>query len=498
MKHSFFKKQTLILVFSIILGIMSLFLGIGYAFYVFNISISDLNPIASVKSATVDLKITPISGSLKLCESYPLSTSYALQNCEPYVFSVENSNKVNLVSYLNLEVYNSNTLPESDIHVAFAECSDSSCETTNYVDNILSSVIENVDTANENVKGYLLTAEKNFTKNTTKYYKMIVWQDEASVKENGTFSGTLGAISYTKKYSDITYDAYYFLANNESFTSETCKSSDGFEMVDNYCKKTYSVLDGVDKLPNFGAGYSVNLKTDISTTKSFGLSSIYSLYKKQYVYVSVIDDINPTCVAETVGGDKTNGFTIKVTCSDEGSGCVEESKTYTGLLENKTFTVHDNMGNSGTCKSNAPLDETPPTCTITKSHTDTADGVTVTVTCHDDESGCATETITESGLKSSKSYTVYDNDGNEKTCTATITSYDSGICNNGEYVTTPKTCSGVRPKTITRTCVPHTTGCTCDDPLATSCTIKETVNETYYYDCSTTDYVCHSHYTYYK
>ena len=51
---------------------MSLFLGIGYAFYVFNISISDLNPIASVKSATVDLKITPISGSLILCESYPL------------------------------------------------------------------------------------------------------------------------------------------------------------------------------------------------------------------------------------------------------------------------------------------------------------------------------------------------------------------------------------------------------------------------------------------
>lgn len=119
---------------------MSLFLGIGYAFYVFNISISDLNPIASVKSATVDLKITPISGSLKLCESYPLSTSYALQNCEPYVFSLENSNKVDLVSYLNLDVYNSNTLLDSDIRVAFAECSDSSCETMNYVDNILSSV----------------------------------------------------------------------------------------------------------------------------------------------------------------------------------------------------------------------------------------------------------------------------------------------------------------------------------------------------------------------
>ena len=97
-----------------------------------------------------------------------------MQNCEPYVFSLENSNKVDLVSYLNLDVYNSNTLLDSDIRVAFAECGDSSCETTNYVDNILSSVTENVDTANENVKGYLLTAEKNFTKNTTKYYKMIV------------------------------------------------------------------------------------------------------------------------------------------------------------------------------------------------------------------------------------------------------------------------------------------------------------------------------------
>lgn len=425
MKHGFFKRQTLILVFSIVLGIMSLFLGIGYAFYVFNISISDLNPIASVKSATVDLKITPISGSLKLCESYPLSTSYALQNCEPYVFSVENSNKVDLVSYLNLEVYNSNTLPDSDIHVAFAKCSDSSCETTNYVDNILSSVKENVDAANENVKGYLLTAEKNFTKNTTKYYKMIVWQDEASVKENGTFSGTLGAISYTKKYNDITYDAYYFLANNESFTSETCKSSDGFEMVDNYCKKTYSVLDGVDKLPNIGAtGYNTYWKTDISTTKEFGLSSVYSLYRTQYIYVSVVDDISPTCVAETVGGDNTNGFTITVTCSDEGSGCVEESKTYTGLLENKIFTVHDKAGNGGTCKSNAPVDQTKPTCSLK------LDGTSIVATYEDDkgisyfgwDSSYSGEQIDYKAISAgTHTFYVKDTSDNTNTCSIDVT-----------------------------------------------------------------------------
>ena len=39
--------------------------------------------------------------------------------------------------------------------------------------------------------------------------------------------------------------------------------------------------------------------------------------------MSVVDDISQTCIAETVGGDNTNGFTITVTCSDEGSGCVE-------------------------------------------------------------------------------------------------------------------------------------------------------------------------------
>lgn len=89
-------------------------------------------------------------------------------------------------------------------------------------------------------------------------------------------------------------------------------------------KKTYSVLDGVDKLPNLGAtGYNTYWKTDISTTKEFGLSSVYSLYRTQYIYVSVVDDISQTCVAETVEGDNTNGLTITVTCSDEGSGCVE-------------------------------------------------------------------------------------------------------------------------------------------------------------------------------
>ena len=145
-------------------------------------------------------------------------------------------------------------------------------------------------------------------------------------------------------------------------------------------KKTYSVLDGVDKLPNLGAtGYNTYWKTDISTTKEFGLSSVYSLYRTQYIYVSVVDDISQTCVAETVEGDNTNGFTITVTCSDEGSGCVEESKTDTGLLENKIFTVHDKAGNGGTCKSNAPVDQSKPTCSLK------LDGTSIVATYEDDK-----------------------------------------------------------------------------------------------------------------
>mgnify|MGYP004606662299 FL=1 len=195
MKKNFFKNQTIVIGFSIILGIFSIILGIGYAFYVFDITINDSNPIINVKTSTVDLKLTEVSGTLGLCKNYPISNAEGLA-CTPYIFSVQNSNKVDLNEYINLEVYTTSTWPASDVHIAFAECSDSACSTTTYTNKLLSSFTVNTDTTEQGVTGYILNTTKLISKNTTKYFKIIIWQDLSSTYESGTFNAKLGVISY--------------------------------------------------------------------------------------------------------------------------------------------------------------------------------------------------------------------------------------------------------------------------------------------------------------
>ena len=196
MQKNFFKNQTLLLVFSILLGFATIILGVGYAFYVFNINITDIKSLNTVKSMKVDLDVNSISGSLKLCQSYPITVSEGL-NCEPYIFSITNDNNADLTSSLNLEMFNTSTLLASDVHIAYTECADATCSETTYTDKVLINLEENADIANQNTKGYLLSSINNFTKGTTKYFKIILWQDENSTLENGQFQAAIGAVSYT-------------------------------------------------------------------------------------------------------------------------------------------------------------------------------------------------------------------------------------------------------------------------------------------------------------
>ena len=48
-------------------------------------------------------------------------------------------------------------------------------------------------------------------------------------------------------------------------------------------------------------------------------------------------------------------------------------------MENKIFTVHDKAGNGGTCKSNAPVDQSKPTCSLK------LDGTSIVATYEDDK-----------------------------------------------------------------------------------------------------------------
>ena len=76
------------------------------------------------------------------------------------------------------------------------------------------------------------------------------------------------------------------------------------------------------------------------------------------------DIVAPTCTTNVTGGDYANGWTVLVTCSDVGSGCVMPSQTYVGIKQNRTFTVYDKAGNSGICTSNVPIDNVKPTCSL--------------------------------------------------------------------------------------------------------------------------------------
>ena len=69
-------------------------------------------------------------------------------------------------------------------------------------------------------------------------------------------------------------------------------------------------------------------------------------------------------------------------------------------------------------------DETKPSCSIERvaSTVGTTGGITFNISCSDEGSGCTeASTFTRTGVKSTTTYTVYDNAGNSQTCTGTVT-----------------------------------------------------------------------------
>ena len=82
-------------------------------------------------------------------------------------------------------------------------------------------------------------------------------------------------------------------------------------------------------------------------------------------------------------------------------------------------------------------DVTGPTLTASKSNTGSEGGVTITVTCTDDGSGCNQTTYTYSGQKASKTVTIADKAGNNSTITVAVESYS---CNRYSYSCNCRTC----------------------------------------------------------
>ncbi len=112
----------------------------------------------------------------------------------------------------------------------------------------------------------------------------------------------------------------------------------------------------------------------------------------------------------------------------KGGNCKMALQTNSGAIAYCTPFYHDIYS-----------DRDDPKCEITKSHTETTDGVTFEVKCSGEEgnqlhgeSGCVSsgdDQGTHTGVKSTTTYTVKDNAGNSTTCTGEVTEYDCN-CDN--------------------------------------------------------------------
>ena len=99
-----------------------------------------------------------------------------------------------------------------------------------------------------------------------------------------------------------------------------------------------------------GTGTSYNQATDY---KASDICNANTSNCTLQLYVNWVDNVAPTCsITYRNGGSSwvTSGVDITVNCSDSGSGCKKSSIDYNNVTSDETYTVKDNVGNSGTCK----------------------------------------------------------------------------------------------------------------------------------------------------
>lgn len=290
-KSKWFNKQYILLSVSILLGLIVLILGSSYAYYIVNLNGDNSNNDVAVKASNINLEISNVSGSLSLCKTYPISDTEGL-SCTPYQFTLTNNNKTDLEYYLNLEYQTS--APEDTIKVAFATCDDENCTNPNYAISKLSEILDNNDTISSKYTGKLLTAGKTFGtgESNKKTYSIILWIDKDSTYEDDTFNASITAITYSNAQNMLSYTVAFDLEDNDTWTTETCKVSDGYTINGTKCEKTINVKDTYGTLPEIIYENEVaKWYSDKSFTNTVTANTGYLLKKSHINYINFI----PTC-----------------------------------------------------------------------------------------------------------------------------------------------------------------------------------------------------------
>ncbi len=253
-------------------------------------------------------------------------------------------------------------------------------------------------------------------------------------------------------------------AGNEGANSVIFKKDDGAEAQAGGCsvigqnyawkKDTWRYWINLNVLPVSGSCQAFNSGIDGSFTedcKSFvdivngsslgevDDSATFIAYSGAWFtcdnHVSLYTDTQqPRC--DGVSGEGTSSSwaksrTITVGCKetlypDHASGCTQDtfSRTFNSTTTTSTITIRDNVNNTKACSVNVYVDTTKPRCSATTSGYSTS-GVTCTVSCDDDHSGCVSSGDDQGkhyNKKSDTNYTVKDKAGNSKTCTCDVSS----------------------------------------------------------------------------
>lgn len=292
----YLSKQYLLLIFSIVLGLLVLVLGSSYAIYVVNLTGNDTEKDVAIKITNIKLDISNETGELALCKPYPIKTSEGLSSCTPFNFTLTNNNKADVYYYLNFET--NSEIPKEAFHIAFAECDESSCTNPDYNDARLDELVDNPDTVASNYNGKLLKAgETIFKKGESKTFSVIFWIDEEYTKDasyftNNNINAQIAAIAYSNAQNILSYTVAFDLEDDDTWTTETCKISDGYTINGTKCEKTINVKDTYGTLPEIIYENEVaKWYSDKSFTNTVTANTGYLLKKSPIHYIN----FKPTC-----------------------------------------------------------------------------------------------------------------------------------------------------------------------------------------------------------
>lgn len=367
-KSKWFNKQYILLSVSILLGLIVLIIGSSYAYYIVNITGNDDNNDVAVKTSNINLDVSNVRGSLSLCKTYPISDNEGL-NCTPYQFTLTNNNKIDLEYYLNLEY---NIIPgdstsgltkedyEKTIKVAFAICGDENCTNPEYNVAYLSEILDNPDTlsgTSTKYSGKLLTADKTFGQGEAKKktYSIILWIDINSTYQNATVDASIAAITYTKNINNLTYTVAFDLEDNDTWTTDTCKSADGYNINGTRCQKQVDVKESYGAIPNLVYNNeSAIWYTNKTLSKAVSANTGYLLKGVQVNY----SDFTPTCTLTINSSSVVASTKVKLSLTYQGwnnnfTGTNETSKEISlasdTAVNTYNYYIKDQKGHTNTC-----------------------------------------------------------------------------------------------------------------------------------------------------